>query len=164
MPSKQLLIYFAAAIGLMGLFVGGLMWWNKGSHIELKGTIQQIRLQVLDEKSTLAVADFRFTNPADYPFVVRSVTVTLEQPDGKTAEGMIVSEMDAQRIFDYYKLLGPKYNASLLIRDKVGPRQSMDRMIATRFEMTEEQVKARKRLLIRVEEVDGAVSEIVENK
>jgi hypothetical protein len=36
-------------------------------------------------------------------------------------------------------------------------------MIAARFEIPEGRLRARKGLLIRVEEVDGAVSEIVED-
>jgi hypothetical protein len=74
----------------------------------------------------------------------------------------VVSEGDAQRIFEYYPALGQKYNPSLVARTRIAARQSMDRMLAARFEVPEKELQARRRLIIRVEEVDGAVSEIAE--
>jgi hypothetical protein len=74
---------------------------------------------------------------------------------------MMVGEVDAERLFRYFPLLGPKYNRTLIARDRVEPRERMDRMIAARFEIPEPAVKTYRKLIIRVEDVDGAVSEIV---
>jgi hypothetical protein len=83
---------------------------------------------------------------------------------GRTLDGAVVSEMDAKRVFQYYPLLGQKYNDTLLVRTKIAPHQSMDRMVAARFEIPEKQLQDRKQLRIWIEDVDGAVSEIVENR
>jgi hypothetical protein len=83
-------------------------------------------------------------------------------PSGAEQEGMPISEGDAKRLFDYYPALGQKYNDTLTIRTKIAPKQSMDRMLASRFEMPEALLRQRKQLRIRIEEVDGAVSELYE--
>ena len=45
---------------------------------------------------------------------------------------------------------------------KIPARESQDRMIAARFEVPESKLTARKRLVLRIEDVDGPVSELVE--
>jgi hypothetical protein len=162
MPSKRLLIAFAVGLAVVAAAIGGVMFMARGAHIELRGSILKIRTAAMDDYSCVAVADFRFANPANYPFVVRTVDVSIVGADGNVYQGTPVSEVDAKRLFQFYKLLGQKYNDSLRIRDKIGPRQSQDRMIAARFEMPEALVEARKNLKIRIEDVDGPVSELVE--
>ncbi len=159
---KEILPYVALGIVVVAILVGVVMYVQRGAHLELKGSIQKVRTLALDEKSSLAVIDFRFVNVADYPFVVRKVDVTLENKKGDKLEGAAVSELDAKRLFEYYPSLGQKYNDTLLMRTKIGPRTSMDRMISARFEIPEVVLQDRKLLRIRVEDVDGAVSEIVE--
>jgi hypothetical protein len=145
------------AIGL-----GGVFYMQRGAHVELKGSVLKVRTAALDENSSLAVIDFRFVNPSDVPFVVRTVDVTMEGKDGSTALGLPISEMDAKRLFQYYPLLGQKFNDSLLMRDKIPARQAEDRMIATRFDMPVDKLETRKTFRIRIEDVDGPVSELVE--
>jgi hypothetical protein len=130
--------------------------------VELKGEILKVRTHELDETSSIAVIDFRFANPADYPFIVRKVDVILEDPADRTLDGMTVAEADTQRLFDAYPLLGQKFNQSLLPRDRVEARESQDRMIAARFEVPVGVLNSRKHLTVRVEDVDGPVSEIRE--
>jgi hypothetical protein len=43
------------------------------------------------------------------------------------------------------------------MRDSIPPHNSWDRMVAARFEVPESKLEARKRLLVRIEEVDGKV-------
>jgi len=88
----------------------------------------------------------------------------MDDASGKTYEASTVSDVDAKRLFQYLPLLGQKYNDSLLARDKIGPRQSWDRMIAARFEVPVGLLDARKKLTVRIEDVDGPVSELTENK
>ena len=59
-------------------------------------------------------------------------------------------------------MLGQKFNDTFRARDKVASRQSMDRMVAVRFEIPASAIAARKNLRIVIEDVDGAVSEIAE--
>jgi len=144
--------------------VGGVLFMQRGAHVELKGAILKVRTQAMDESSSVAVVDFRFANPSNYPFVVRQVDVSIEDKDGKTLEGAGVSELDARRLFQYYPALGQKYNDSLLIRDKIPGRQTMDRMIVARFEVPEAALQSRKKLIVRVVDVDGPVAELQEVK
>jgi hypothetical protein len=160
--SKQFWMFLLVGLVVAGAAVGFLMWWNRGAHLELKGSILKVRTLQTDEVNSIAIIDFRFVNSSDYPFVVRKVDVTLEDAGGTVVESVPVSDVDATRLFQYYKVLGPKYNPSLLMRDRLAGQQSLDRMIAAAFPIPEEKVQKRKRLRIRVEDVDGAVSEISE--
>jgi hypothetical protein len=65
-------------------------------------------------------------------------------------------------LFQYYPLLGQKYNDTLKMRDRIAPRQTLDRMIAARFEIPQDQLDKRKRLAVRVEDVDGPFGELTE--
>ena len=142
--------------------IGGVFYMQRGAHVELKGGVLKVRTQAMDEKSSVAVIDFRFVNPSNYPFMVKEVTVSIVDKDGKTLEGQPVSELDARRLFQYYPQLGQKYNDSLMMRDKIMGRQSMDRMIATRFEETEATIESRRKLTVRIVDVDGPVAELQE--
>lgn len=152
---KELLIGVAVGLVVLGLAASGVLWVNKGSHVVLEGSIQKARTLSLEETASFLVVDFRVTNPSDYPFVVREVKVFV---DG--VEGNVVADVDAKRLFDYYKEIGPKYNESLKTRDKVGARQTVDRMVSARFELPEAKLKGRKSLVLRIEEVDGLVNEL----
>lgn len=162
MPGKRFWISFGVGVSAVLVLVAAVFYVQRGAHVELKGSVMKVRTAGMDENSSVAVIDFRFANPADYPFIVRKVDVSITGSDGKTYDGWTVSETDAQRLFEYYKGLGQKYNASLLMRDKIGPRQSEDRMIAARFEIPQSRLDSRKNLTVRIEDVDGPVSEIRE--
>jgi hypothetical protein len=155
-----------AGIGIVVVVLGilGILYVQRGAHVELKGSVQKVRTLALDENSSAALIDFRVHNPSDYPFVVRKADVSLIESGGNTLEGMVIAEVDARRLFEYFPVLGQKYNDSLVIRTKVEPRQTIDRMLAVRFEVPEAQLQARRGLVIRIEEIDGPVSEIVEGQ
>ncbi len=151
--------------GVVGLLVAGVVVWlglfaSRGSQIRLEGKILKVRVKQLDEKSTVAVVDFRIQNPADYPFVVREAKLFLTTAKGESAEGYTVAEVDAQRLFDFYKDLGEKYNASLLIKTKIAPKQSGDFMLCARFDLAEQDLAQRKDLRLTIEDVDGVVVEL----
>jgi hypothetical protein len=114
-------------IGIVAVVIGVLVifYVQRGAHLELTGSVQKVRTLALDENSAAALIDFRVLNPSDYPFVVRQATVSMVEPSGKTIEGMIVADVDAQRLFEYYPAIGPKYNDTLTIRTKVNPSDVM---------------------------------------
>jgi hypothetical protein len=72
------------------------------------------------------------------------------------------SRSDVENATRYLKLLGPKYNDVLTIRDKLPPVETVDRMAAGRFAFPPKFLQQRKTLRLQIEEVDGVVSEIVE--
>jgi len=149
---------------VVAIAVAWMFYNQRGAHIEPAGKILKVRTLALDENSSAAVIDFRVTNTADYAVVVREVDVTLEAPDGAAVDGATVSEGDARRLFQYYPILGQKYNDSLIIRDRIKPHAILDRMIAARFEMPVAKLDARKRLKVRVVDVDGPSGELVETR
>ena len=154
---------FGIGLVVIAIAVVVVFWLERGQHLELKGSVLKVRTAAMDESSSVAVIDFRFANASDVPFVVRTVDVTMEDKQGKTYQGEAVSEVDAKRLFEFYPMLGQKYNDSLLMRDKIPPHAAEDRMIAIRLQMPVAQMDARKAFTIRIEDVDGPVSELVEN-
>jgi len=160
--SKQFLLTFGIGLVVILIFVAGILYLQRGAHVELKGAILKVRTMGMDDNSSLAVVDFRFANPSDIPFVVRTVDVTATGSDGQNYTSTPVPEVDAKRIFEYYPILGQKFNASLITRDRIPPRTSEDRMIVARFEVPVAKLDIRKNLKIRIEDVDGPVSELVE--
>lgn len=162
--NKEMLGKAAIGLGLVGIAVAALLYFTRGSYIRLDVQIQKVRLQQLDENSTAIILDFRVTNPADYPFVVRKVDVILVEKDDKILEGTAIAEVDARRLFEYYPAMGPKYNSTLLMRERIARKETLDRMVATRVDMPQSRVEQRKTLRLRIEEVDGAVTEVEEKR
>jgi hypothetical protein len=160
--SKQFRMTFGIGLVVILIAVAAILYIQRGAHIELKGAVLKVRTLAMDEKSSVAVVDFRFANPSNYPFVVRSVDVSVTGADGQNYDSMAVSEVDAKRLFQYYPILGQKFNDTLLPRDKIPAHQSQDRMIVARFEVPVSQLETRKNLQIRIEDVDGPVSELSE--
>lgn len=159
---NSLLIGMGVGVVVIAVLVAGVFYVQRGAHIEVKGRFLKVRTAPLDEHSSAAVVDFRFANPADYPFMVRSVTVVLEDKTGAQTEGSTIADSDTALLFTAVPLLGQKFNRTLIARDRLTPHETQDRMVAARFEVPDSQLEARKRLVLRIEEVDGAVSEISE--
>ena len=159
---NPLVVSFSVAVAIVLAVIAGVFYVQRGSHLVLQGNILRVRTASLDENSSVLVADFRCRNAADFEFSVRNVTVVLEDTAGMRTEGATISEIDAQHLFQGIPLLGQKYNASLIVRDRVPAHATEDRMIAARFEMPEAALEKRKQLFIRIEQADGTISEIKE--
>jgi len=161
-PYMKLAPFAGIGIALVAIAIAAVLYVQRGAHVVLKGSVQKVRTLALDENSSAAVIDFRATNPSDYPFIVREVSVVLVEPDGTTHEGLVVSEVAAMRLFEYYPVLGQKFNDSLIARTKINPRETIDRMLAVRFEVPEQRLQGRQNLRIRISELDAPPSEIEE--
>src|ERR1039457_5258373 len=81
--------WMACGIGLacVGLVVAGVLFRRRGARVGLPGNVLKVGTAPLDDSSTIVVLDFRFSNPGNVLFVVRSVTVVLEEKDGKQFDG-----------------------------------------------------------------------------
>ena len=152
---KTFLAAFGIGLAIIALAVGGIFVMQRGDRIELPGKILKVRTAELDQDSSIAVIDFRITNPSNVQFEVRTVTVELDDSQGKSYQGQSVSEMDAKRLFEGLPVLGQKYNPTLLMRERLGSHGSADRMIAARFQAPVSLLDGRKRFIVRIEEVDG---------
>jgi hypothetical protein len=160
--SKQFWILLVAGLAIVGAGVGMLLVGTKGNHLELTGAVLHTRVLALNPKASIVIVDFRVKNSTDVPFVARSVTILLDPASGETLEGQSVSKPDVENLFKYEKLLGPKFNEVLTIRDKIAPHQRLDRMAGARFELADSAVDARKSIRVRIEDLDGTVAEIAE--
>lgn len=159
---KNFLAAFAIGIGLIAVIVAGVLYMQRGARVGLSGSFLKARTAPLDENSCAAVVDFRFTNPSNVRFVVRTVTLVLEEANGQRYDGRTIAETDARRLFEAVPLLGQKFNETLVMNDTVPPHASADKMIAARFDAPESRIEARKRFILRIEDVDGPITEISE--
>ena len=157
--SKRFLIFFGAGVVAIALAVVAILAGNKGSHLELKGKIMKIRTGALSDQDSIAVLDFRVENPSDVPFVVRQVEVSLEEKDGSMAEGFNVAKDDLKRLFQYNRFLGDQLNDALTIKDTVPPHSTVDRMVATRFDVANRDLEASKAIHLSIQDVDGPLFE-----
>jgi len=160
--SKSFGAAFAIGIAVIAIAVGGVLYMQRGARVGLAGNILKVRTAPLDENSSVAVIDFRYRNPSYVRFVVREVTLVLEDATGNRTEGRVVSELDAQRMFEGLPILGQKFNRTLMTRDAIGANAAEDRMVAARFEFPEAKLESRKRFILRIEDVDGPITEISE--
>lgn len=155
-------VAFGIGLAIIALVVAGIFLMQRGDRIELPGKILKVRTAPLDEDSSIAVIDFRITNPSNILFEVRTVTVEMDDNQGKSYLGQPVSEMDAKRLFEGLPVLGQKFNPTLIMRDRLGSHGSADRMIAARFQAPMALLDGRKRFVVRIEEVDGKSFEYAE--
>ena len=161
---KRFYIFLAVGLAAVAVLIFGILVGTKSSHLELTGNILKVRVLALGEKASLVVLDFRVTNPSAVPFVIGSVSMKLEPPAGVAVEGSQVSRVDMESVFQAQKLIGPHFNDVLTLRDKIGGRQTLDRMTGARFELPESAINQRKSVRLRLEDVDGTVAEITEKQ
>lgn len=160
--SKQTTIAAIIAMLVVAGVVGGILVSTRHNRVELTGSVLRVRSHPVDPENVVVFADIRVANPSTQQFVVQEVQVFLEDAGGEKVSGDTFSETDAQRLFTYYPVLGKKHNSNLMIRQKINPGESIDRMVSVRFPGTEDRVARRKGLRIVVTDVDGAKTEITE--
>ena len=160
--SKNFAIAFGIGLVCIAIAVGAIFYMQRGAHVDAHGKFLKVRTAPLDDNNSFVVIDFRIENPSDYGFKVRTVTVVLEDPSGNPTEGQTASDSAAKQALEGIPVLGPKFNDSLIMNDTIPPKTTWDRMIASRFEMPESKLQSRKRFVVKIEEVDGKISEIAE--
>lgn len=153
--SKQLLIFFAIGVLAVGAAVFFTVSGNKGSHLQLQGKILKVRTGALGEGNSIAVLDFRVENPSDIPFVVGNVELSLEKKNGEMMDGVTTSKGDLKQLFQYNKFLGDQYNDGLGLRDTIAPHTMVDRMVASHFEVSAQDLDASKAVHLTLRDVDG---------
>ena len=152
---KRVLIFVGIALAAIAVVIAIIFSSTKGAHLELKGQILKARTGALDDKNSIAVLDFRVSNPSDIPFVVRQVWVTLEKPDGEKVRGDLVAKSDMAQVFQYNKFLGVQYNDALSIKDEVKPHGQIDRMVAASFPVPHDELEKSKSLDLWIQDLDG---------
>jgi hypothetical protein len=161
--SKGFWIFLAAGLAVVGGLIFTMLTATQGAHLRLEGKILKVRVLALPgSAASIAIVDFRVTNPSNVPFVVNSVILHLEPATGEAADGTTISKNDIENIFRYQKLLGPKYNDTLSLQDRIAPHRTADLMAGARFEVPESAVNSRKSIRVRIEDVDGTSADITE--
>src|SRR5579871_469629 len=135
--TKRFGLLLAAGLVVVGIGLAVLLLGTKGAHLELTGKIMKVRILALSPEASIVVVDFRVTNPSDVPFIVRTANLRLDRLSGDPVDGTSISKPDVENVFKYEKLVGPKYNDVLSIKDRIDPHQTVDRMIGARFEISE---------------------------
>lgn len=153
---KYLGLGLAAAALLAGLF----FFANRGSQVRLEGSIVKVRTIATDTNSSLIILEIRLKNPARTRFVIDSVEVEVTPPGGPPVTGRPIAEADLDRALDYYKTAGPRYNPMLKLRDRMAADEAGDKTVAAGFALPETALQNRRALLVRLVDVDGAVTEI----
>lgn len=165
MPSRQLLVFVGVGIVVVAIALGITLYGTKGAHLELTGWVLKVRTIATDEKNSIAVIDFRVKNESDKQnFLVKESQLLVTGADGKQVEGIPIARQDINRVLDYYKQLGPKYNETLIIKDKVPTGQQLDRMVAFAVPLPEEELEKRKDLVLRLIDIDGPTFELKEKR
>ncbi len=160
--------FILIGVAVVALAVGLIFYTTADAHLELRGEILQTRVLSLDETSVLAVMDFRATNPSRLRFVAQQVTARVQKEDGSWVDGMTVSRLDMDRVFELRKEVGTKHNEMLVLKDAIAPGATVDRMAAASFPLTEAEFEKRRALVLRVQEIDARgeteVSELKEKR
>lgn len=157
--SKQFAIFFGIGVVVIAIAVVLILSSTKGSHLVLNGKVLKVRTGALSDDDSIAVMDLRMENPSNLAFVVRQVEVTLEKKDGSMADGLVVSKGDLKQLFQYNRFLGDQYNDSLTIKDQIAPHATVDRMLAVRFEVKNQDLEAAKALHVSIQDMDGPLFE-----
>src|SRR5258708_4863000 len=123
-------VAFGVGLAAVAVLVGGILFMQRGDIIDLQAKILKVRTAPLDENSTIAVLDFRLTNPSNILLEIRQVTVEMEDAAGKTAAGDVISEGDAKRVFEAVPSLGTKFLTTLGMRERIAPHSTGDHMVA----------------------------------
>lgn len=157
-----------AFVGLGCLVAGAIVWgvfsYSRGPQVDLTGSILKVRTQEGPE-STIVVVDFRITNPSKVPFVVNSVAVSLDTGDpAAPVESKIFSKPDIVQVYQYFPQLKPQDHEVLTFQDRIEPGQTLDRMVASSFDVPPSVVDSRKALRLKIEETDGVAIAIIEKK
>jgi hypothetical protein len=160
MPNRTLLICAGIGLLVIGAMVAGGLFASRGAHLELQGSVRKTRVAALSPTRTVVVLDFRASNPADYPFVVKTIEVEVTLADGRKVIGQFVPEVDAKSLFPALPALGDKLAVSIGTGEKIGKKQTVERMTAASFNLPEADLEARKGVLLRLHDVDGPVSEL----
>ena len=157
--SKRFAIFFGVGVAVIAIAVVLILSSTKGSHLVINGKILKVRTGALSDNDSIAVMDLRMENPSNLAFVVRQVEVTLEQKDGTMTEGLVVAKGDLKQLFQFNRFLGDQYNDSLTIKDQIAAHATVDRMVAARFDVKNQDLESAKAIHVSIQDMDGPLFE-----
>ena len=162
--SKQGLIAGLIAVVVVAAVVGGILLSTRKNRVELQGEFLKVRSHALDPEHTVALIDVRLTNPSTQQFLVKDLDVFVDDASGKPVKADVYSDVEIQRVVEYYPVLGKKYNQGLIRHDKINSGQSVDRTVSINIPLSDEQLARRKGIRIEIHDTDGPTIEVSEHK
>jgi hypothetical protein len=156
---EQFLTAFAIGLAAVAVVVAGIMYMQRGAHMELTG-VMTVRVHATDENTALALIDVHIANPADYGFEVGNVTVTLETKSGEFPT-TIISRVDAQRLAEAMPELGP-FHPTLYTKYIIPAHSTGNYTLLAQYSAPERILNDRKRFVVRIEEINGKTTEFSE--
>jgi len=162
--SRRFLIAFGIGLAAAGLLTFVLWFFNLGSQVRLESKIVKVRIVPTDDEACVAVLELRLKNPAQTPFVVRTVTTTAIDASGAELTSDQVAQMDLDRVLEYNKAAGPRYNPVLFTKRKMPGGSEQDWTVAASFKVPAQKLESRRNFTIRIDEVDGVVVTIQEKR
>ena len=156
---EQFLTAFAIGLAAVAVVVAGIMYMQRGAHMELTG-VMTVRVHATDENTALALIDVHIANPADYGFEVGNVTVTLETKSGEFPT-TIISRVDAQRLAEAMPELGP-FHPTLYTKYIIPAHSTGNYTLLAQYSAPERILNDRKRFVVRIQEINGKTAELSE--
>ena len=157
---EQFVSALTIGIAVVAVAVGVILFMQRGAHMELTGPMT-VRIHATDENTALAIIDVHITNPADYGFQVADVSSTLETKAGDSTT-RIVSKVDAKRLFEAMPELGP-FHPTLYTKYVIPPNSTGDYTLLAQFSFPEQMLLDRQRFVVRIQEANGKVAEVMEH-
>ena len=156
--------YALIGLALVAAVLGVTLWQNQGSRLILEGSMRKVRIQKVDDANTAAIVEVRLNNPSDLPFEVKDLKLTLETAKGPV-DGTLFRSKDLDAFFDFYKAsLGVRFNDSLRIGERLKSRTLVERTVGASFPVSEAELTGRRRLVLTLKAIDGAVPTVVAEK
>ena len=152
---KRLAIPLVIGVAIVVVALIVILAGTKNNHLQLNTRVIKARTGALDENSSAAILDFRVTDDSDIPFMVGEVEAKLVKADGSEIEGQVISSADIKLLLQYNRFLGDQYNPVLIVRDRIAPHATLDRMVAVRFDVPQKQLEASRAIRLTLHDVDG---------
>jgi hypothetical protein len=141
------------------LIAGAVVFLKRGERLVPQGSVLKERSIDLNEATGLLLLDIRLVNDSDVVMTIGKIGMTAQMPDGGQFTGRILRKSDLMGTFNYFPLLGEKFNAALSYDDEIPPRSKVDRMIAASFEAPLSVLDTRKQITVRIEDRTGTAAE-----
>lgn len=162
MKAPRFLIPLLLGLLAVALVAAFFLLSNRPSQVRLEARILKVRTISTDDKASVVVAEVRMKNPSGYPFMLRAAHVKCVNAEGKEIDGENVSEMDLDRLLNYFKTVGPRYNPTFKLRDRIPAGAEIDRTVAASLPIAVSELNQRRNLIIQLEETDGVTVPVSE--
>lgn len=160
MLNKIRLIGLGAGMAVVAAFLVFVVWIQKGATPHLAGAITNVRTLGMDESSSVAIVDLRFTNDSDHPFVVGSTSMSVVDATGAAHDGQVIAADYIGQLFQLFPALGVRVGEPVIFKTRIRAHASFVGVLAARFEVPKADLDGRQKLTLSIGDVDGAVSQI----